>query len=58
MNSINYLEAPINKNTKIGTIIVRNGEDIIEEIDILVANTINRLGLSDYLRMFAKIYCL
>lgn len=58
INSINYLEAPINKNTKIGTIIVKNGEDIIEEIDILVANTINRLGISDYLRMFAKVYCL
>lgn len=58
INSINYLEAPINKNTKIGTIIVKNGEDIIEEIDILVDNTINRLGISDYLRMFAKVYCL
>lgn len=54
MNSITYLEAPVMENTKIGTVVVKNGENIIENIDILVDKTVNKKGIMDYITMFGK----
>lgn len=54
INSITYLEAPVMENTQIGTVIVKNGENIIENIDILVDKTVNRKGIIDYITMFGK----
>ena len=55
INSINYLEAPVEKGTKIGTMIVKNGEEIIEEVDILTSKKIERKNIIDYFYIFAKI---
>jgi len=57
INSINYLEAPVAKNTKIGTLTVKNGEEIIEQTDIITSKKVNRLGVVDYLTKFAKCIC-
>lgn len=54
INSINYLEAPVLKGTKIGTITVKNGEDILEEIDIVTADTVEKFKIFDYIRMMAN----
>lgn len=58
ISSINYLEAPVPQNTKIGTITVKNGEAILEQIDILTAKNVNKMGIKNYLTMFAKAYAL
>ena len=52
---INYLEAPVEKGTVIGNLIVKNGGEIVETIDIKTAHEIRRKGIFDYLEMFAKI---
>lgn len=54
INSITYLEAPVMENTKIGTVVVKNGENIIENIDILIDKTVNKKGIMDYITMFGK----
>lgn len=54
ISNVNYLEAPVNRGTRIGTIIVKNGESIFEEIDIVTSNTVQRLNIRDYLKMMAK----
>lgn len=54
INSITYLEAPVMENTKIGTIVVKNGENIVENIDILVKKDVNKKGIMDYFTMFGK----
>ena len=55
INSLNYLEAPVEKGTVIGNLIVKNGGEIVETIDIKTAHEIRRKGIFDYLEMFAKI---
>lgn len=55
-NAINYKEAPIQKNEKVGNIIVKNGEEIIETIDILSASNIERKSVKDYYKMLLKVY--
>ena len=54
INALNYLEAPVEKGTKIGSMIIKNGEDIIEELDILVNKTVERRNILDYFYIFAK----
>ena len=54
VNSITYLEAPVMENFKVGTVIVKNGKDIIESIDILVDKMVNKKGIMDYITMFGK----
>lgn len=54
INSITYIEAPVMENTKIGTIVVKNGENIVENIDILVKKDVNKKGIMDYFTMFGK----
>lgn len=55
-NAISYKEAPIQKNEKVGNIIVKNGEEIIETIDILAANNVERKSIKDYYKMLLKVY--
>ena len=42
INSINYLEAPVEENTKIGEIKVENGKENICNIDIITRNRIEK----------------
>lgn len=55
-NAISYKEAPIQKNEKVGNIIVKNGKEIIETIDILAANNVERKSIKDYYKMLLKVY--
>ncbi len=54
INALNYMQAPVEKGTKIGTMIIKNGDDIIEEIDITAKNTVERRNVLDYFYIFAK----
>lgn len=58
ISSINYLQAPAKKNTQIGTITIKNGEDIIETVDILIKYDINKMSVIDYIKVFAKTICI
>ncbi len=58
INSINYMEAPIEKNKKIGIITVKNGNEILEQIDIMTDREVDRMNIADYLIIFAKAFCL
>ena len=50
-----YFEAPIKKGNKVGTLIVKNGDNITECIDIVASNNVKRNGIVDYFKMYAKI---
>ena len=56
INAVNYLEAPITKNTRIGTLTVKIDDELIEEIEIKVDKDINKRGIFDYIGIMAKIY--
>ena len=49
INCIFEHEAPINKGTKIGNILIKSGEDIIENADILIKNDIKKKSFFDYI---------
>ncbi len=55
INCLNYLEAPVEKGTKVGSMIIKNGDNIIEELDIVLAKTVERRNILDYFYIFAKI---
>ena len=57
INTINYLEAPVEENMVIGSIIVRNGEEEIEQINIVVDKKIEKLNIADYIKIIARFYC-
>lgn len=54
VHNINYLNAPVERQSKIGEIIIKNGNDIVEKVDIEVANTIEKNTIGDYFKIFAK----
>ena len=54
INTIANFEAPLLENKKIGTLTVKNDDDIIEKVDILVAKTVNKMNVFDYMQLFAK----
>lgn len=56
IDAITYLEAPIEKGSRIGTLVVKTNTEIIEEIEIKVANRVNKRGILEYLNIIAKIY--
>ena len=58
IDSINSLEAPVEKGLQIGLITVKNGEEIIEQISIKTAQKVNKMGINDYIKLFAKAICL
>lgn len=55
INAIYNYEAPINKEAKIGNIIVKNKDKIIETIDILCNKDIERKSVKDYLVQMVQI---
>ena len=56
INSVNYLEAPINEGKRVGSVIIKLGDEIIEEIEIKVSNEIKRRGIKEYFNIIGKIY--
>lgn len=54
INVLTNFDAPLSENKKIGTLIVKNDDDIIEKIDILVANKVNKMNILDYIQLFSK----
>ena len=55
INVLGVLEAPVEKGTKIGSMIIKNGEDIIEQLDVIVSKKLERRNLLDYFYIFAKL---
>ena len=56
IEGITYLEAPILKDTRIGTVTVKLGDNVIEQIEIKTAKEVKRKGIQEYLNIIAKIY--
>lgn len=55
INALTYLEAPVKKGYKVGSVVIKNGNDIIEEVDIVLKKDIDRKNIIDYFYMFAKV---
>lgn len=49
INTITTLIAPISSNTKVGTIIIKLKGEIIDQVDIIIVNNIERMNWDDYL---------
>ena len=56
ISGITYLDSPVEKETRIGTVVVKVGNTVLEEIEIKVANMVDRRGIKQYLNIIAKIY--
>lgn len=56
IEGLTYLEAPVSKGTRIGTVTVRLGEEVIEQIEIKTAKEVKKKGIQEYLKIMAKIY--
>ena len=56
INTVNYLEAPILENTRIGTVTVKIGDELIEEIEIKADKEVKKRGIIDYIEIMANIY--
>ena len=56
INAVNYVEAPILENTRIGTLTVKIGDELIEEIEIKATKDVNKRCIFDYIGIMAKIY--
>lgn len=54
VNNITYIEAPVEAGSKIGEIIIKNGNDIIEKVDIEVQNNIQKNKVINYFEKFAR----
>ena len=54
INCIYEYEAPVLAKTKIGNIIVKNNENIIETIDIIIKNEIKRKDIKNYMFLFLE----
>lgn len=56
INSISTLNAPVEKNYKVGTLIIENDGKIIEEVDILCKNTIEKKNCWDYFKENMQLF--
>ena len=56
ISAVSYLEAPILENTRIGTVTVKVGDELIEEIEIKAGKEVKKRGILDYMSIIAKIY--
>ena len=56
IENIDYLEAPVDKNYKIGTINICLGENEIQRIYIHNKSTIKKKGIYDYMKQFCEIF--
>ena len=54
VHNINYIEAPVEAGSKIGEIIIKNGDNIIEKVDIEAKNSIQKNNIKNYFELFAK----
>lgn len=54
IHNINYLNAPVEKGSKIGELIIKNGDNIIETVDIVASQAILKNNVLDYFKMFAN----
>lgn len=52
INAIYSYEAPVEEGTKIGNLIIKNGEEIIETVDIMCSKTIEKKNIITYFREF------
>lgn len=55
VNAINNYEAPVEENTKIGNLIVKKDDEIIETVDIICVKKINKKNVIDYFIEFIGI---
>ena len=56
INALYNFEAPIEKDTKIGNIVVKKKDEIIEVIDIKVSKTINKKNILSYFTELLTFY--
>ena len=56
INAVSFLEAPVLENERIGTITVKVGNELIEEIKIKAEKEVKKRGILDYFSLIAKIY--
>lgn len=56
INCIYKYEAPVKEQTKIGNLIIKNKEEIIETIDIVNKNEIRKKGILNYMYQFFEIF--
>ena len=56
INAIYNYEAPLKKDTKIGNIVIKNKEEIIETVDIICNKTIERKNILIYLKEFLTVF--
>ena len=53
VHNINYLETPVEAGSKIGEIIIKNGNNIIEKVDIEAKKSIQKNNIKNYFELFA-----
>ena len=53
VHNINYLKAPVEAGSKIGEIIIKNGDNIIEKVDIEAKKSIQKNNIKNYFELFA-----
>lgn len=56
INAVSNLVAPVEKERRIGTLTVKIGNEIIEEIEIKTKNEVNKRGIIEYFNIISKIY--
>ena len=56
ISAVSYLEAPILENTRIGTVTVKIGDELIEEIEIKADKEVKKRRIIDYIEIMANIY--
>ena len=56
INAVTYLEAPVLENERIGTLSIKVGDELIEEIEIKAKKEVNKRGIFDYISIMSKIY--
>lgn len=56
INAVSNLVAPVEKEKRIGTLTVKIGNKIIEEIEIKTKNEVNKRGIIEYFNIISKIY--
>lgn len=56
IESVTYLEAPIEKNRRVGTATIKIGEEVIEQIEVKTTKEIKKKGIKEYLDIIAKVY--
>ena len=56
INAVSNLVAPVEKEKRIGTLTVKIGNEIIEEIEIKTKNEVDKRGIIEYFSIISKIY--